>query len=152
MKNNLKIIFGNFDRWPFHKQTIVLFQISNRRFQYGRFIHFPICWRHHWTKFIDQQIELITSLFLTEISWFPSLKRKKKCFFCETFSCKNYTAVPRPTHTALCTMYIPCTQQSLSLIDFVVSTLIQFQGPEKLIWRLPCIGMYWSTTWSTSMY
>lgn len=54
--------------------TIVLFQECDCCFQNGWFIHFPICWRHHRAEFINQQIKLITSFFLTEVSWFPIQK------------------------------------------------------------------------------
>lgn len=49
--------------------TVVILQKCDCRLQNCRFVHLPAVGGDHRTEFINQQVELVSSLLLAEISW-----------------------------------------------------------------------------------
>lgn len=60
------------------KLTIVVFEKCNGCFQYGRLVHFTVASGNHGEELVDQHVELISPLLLTQVTCFPAKNWKKK--------------------------------------------------------------------------
>ncbi len=94
---NNKINYSTFmDEWIILQPTVLLNRTFSNLPQQTCFVHFSVsCWWHHISQFRDEHIELISSLFLTQISRPPF----SVFFFREVihFDVKIFTLLSRET-------------------------------------------------------